>query len=164
HWHFLAYADYRILDITATNTILRGHKNGFCLEDIGCDENGLQPFYNCTNQGISKGCYDLYDETLACQWIDITDLPNQAGYTPNTAYVVEVNVNPQGFFPEITRTNNIVHVPFTVANTTMYDGPATLSPGGTGVVITAPNPAGGAGGAGAAAPAAPAAPAPPAAA
>ena len=38
--------------------------------------------------GISAGCYDVYDNTLLCQWIDVTDVPDGT-YT----LVVRVNYN-----------------------------------------------------------------------
>ncbi|KAJ1549765.1 hypothetical protein HK096_010579 [Nowakowskiella sp. JEL0078] len=86
-------------------TILEGgHKNGFCLEDAFCDE-GKNLKYTCENQGVQKGCADIYDDSLACQWIDITDVPNQNGEV-----IVRIIINPNHFFPEINMDNNIAEV------------------------------------------------------
>ena len=38
--------------------------------------NGCGGRYDCTYQGISAGCSDVYDAALQCQWIDITGIPN----------------------------------------------------------------------------------------
>ncbi|KAJ3271371.1 hypothetical protein HK104_004702 [Borealophlyctis nickersoniae] len=132
HWHFTAYADYELLSADRTQSLGAGHKNGFCLEDVGCDTAGLQPVYNCNNQGITAGCWDLYDQTLACQWIDITDLINGEGYTPQTEYTIKVHINPQGFFPELSGDNNLAFAKFTVAGLPAYQGPAVAPPAGAG--------------------------------
>jgi len=74
HWHYEGYAEYNLLDSNGNPTPV-GFKNGFCLADITCDE-GITPKYNCTNQGISANCTDVYASNLDCQWIDVTDIPD----------------------------------------------------------------------------------------
>ncbi|KAJ3183697.1 Lysyl oxidase 3 [Gaertneriomyces sp. JEL0708] len=123
HWHFTAYANYRLLDSNRTKVVLTGHKNGFCLEDLGCTVEGSSPKYNCGNQGVTVGCYDLYDETLPCQWIDITDLEKEPDYTPSTVYWLEVIVNEQGFFPELSIDNNRAYAKVVIERVPKYDGP-----------------------------------------
>ncbi|KAI8821979.1 Lysyl oxidase-domain-containing protein [Fimicolochytrium jonesii] len=132
HWHFTAYANYRLLSADRQTVILNGHKNGFCLEDVGCDVEGLEPVYNCNNQGISVGCHDLYDETLPCQWIDVTDLHLQPGYTANTEYTLEIDINPDGFFPEKTIDNNKAFAKVVIGDVPAYDGPTLAQ-------VTVPN-------------------------
>ncbi|KAJ3122723.1 hypothetical protein HK098_002518 [Nowakowskiella sp. JEL0407] len=78
-----------------------GHKNGFCLEDLVCST-GKSVKYNCTNQGVQMGCSDIYDDSLACQWVDITDVPDPLGEV-----IVRVHINPNRFFPELNMDNNI---------------------------------------------------------
>ncbi|KAI9091109.1 Lysyl oxidase-domain-containing protein [Phlyctochytrium arcticum] len=123
HWHFTAYANYMLLSEDRSETILTGHKNGFCLEDVGCTTQGLQPVYNCQDQGITAGCYDLYDETLPCQWIDITDLADKPGYTPSTAYTLQVVVNQEGYFPELNLRNNAAFATVVIEDVPPYNGP-----------------------------------------
>ncbi len=36
HWHFTAYADYELMAEDRQTVIMKGHKNGFCLEDVKC--------------------------------------------------------------------------------------------------------------------------------
>ena len=52
----------------------QGYKNGFCVLDLDCSGGGTAQ-YGCGNMGISAGCADIYSSGLACQWIDITTVP-----------------------------------------------------------------------------------------
>ncbi|KAI8922135.1 Lysyl oxidase-domain-containing protein [Powellomyces hirtus] len=124
HWHFTAYANYKLLSGDLSNEILRGHKNGFCLEDLGCNDESKEPYYNCRNQGVSMGCYDMYDETLPCQWIDVTDLHRTPGYTAQTEYVLQVAINEAGFFPEGNIANNVAHIKVVIGDVPPYTGPS----------------------------------------
>ena len=67
--------------------MLLGQKRSFCVEDTkkadrrapdtpryGCNPNGLNI------QGVQVGWGDLYASNLACQWIDITDLPTTGDF------------------------------------------------------------------------------------
>ncbi|MEZ4950023.1 MAG: lysyl oxidase family protein [Saprospiraceae bacterium] len=72
HWHYEGYAEYLLFD-TAGIKIPVGVKNGFCIMDVGCNDNKSK-VYHCNFQGISSNCYDIYERHLACQWIDITDV------------------------------------------------------------------------------------------
>lgn len=107
------------------------------------------------------GCYDLYDETLPCQWIDskfhfcrvigvwtiignnnypfffpsVTDLYLTPGYTPETEYTLAVHMNPDGYFPEVTTENNQGTASVVIANIPPYDGPSladVVAPDGPG--------------------------------
>ncbi|MEL6923091.1 MAG: lysyl oxidase family protein, partial [Bacteroidota bacterium] len=84
HWHYEGYAEYRLYD---ANGVLQpvGFKNGFCVLDLECSGGG-SPKYNCSNQGITAGCGDIYNKNLDCQWVDLTDVPNG-----NYTLVVTVN-------------------------------------------------------------------------
>ncbi len=84
HWHYVGYAEYLMYD--ANNQPLQvGFKNGFCVLDLMCDGGGTAK-YGCGNMGITAGCGDIYDASLDCQWIDITDID-----TGNYTLVVRVN-------------------------------------------------------------------------
>ncbi len=84
HWHYEGYAEYLLFDQNGQSLPV-GFKNGFCVIDLGCEEGALAK-YNCNNQGITAGCYDIYDASLDCQWVDITGL-EEGEYT----LVVRVN-------------------------------------------------------------------------
>lgn len=83
HWHYEGYAEYVLYDESG-NELPIGFKNGFCVVDLDCPDGNNK--YDCSNQGISSGCGDIYDYNLACQWVDITNL--EAGL-----YTLVVRVN-----------------------------------------------------------------------
>lgn len=73
HFHYDGYAEYLVFKENGAEIPL-GFKNGFCVIDLGC--NTGTPKYGCGNMGISAGCYDIYGSSLACQWFDVTDIPD----------------------------------------------------------------------------------------
>lgn len=74
HFHHLGYAEYLLYTGTGAPTPV-GFKSGFCVLDLDCSNaGGTLPKYICANMGITKGCSDIYDENIDCQWIDITDI------------------------------------------------------------------------------------------
>ncbi len=85
HWHYEGYAEYVMYDMDDGTELPIGFKNGFCVMDLECSDGGTAQ-YNCGNQGISNQCGDIYDASLQCQWIDITDLPEGE-------YILVVKVN-----------------------------------------------------------------------
>ena len=84
HWHYEGYGEYLLFDDNGSEIPI-GFKNGFCVLDLECSDGGTAK-YTCSNQGISKQCGDYYSRNLACQWIDVTDVPD-GDYT----LVVRVN-------------------------------------------------------------------------
>lgn len=73
HWHYAGYAMYNIYDSLGV-PLQAGFKNGFCVLDLSCF--GGTAKYGCGNMGISAGCADIYGAGLACQWLDITNIPS----------------------------------------------------------------------------------------
>lgn len=73
HYHYSGYAEYLLYDNTG-NMLPIGFKNGFCVMDLECNNWGNAK-YTCDNMGISANCGDIYDSTLPCQWIDVTNVP-----------------------------------------------------------------------------------------
>ncbi len=112
HYHFDEYAQYELRD--AEGVVARGHKQAFCLLDSSswAWRNAFGKF-DCANQGISRGFEDLYETGLACQWIDVTDVP------PGE-YILRASVNyvrPDAAMPLLNERdydNNVVEVPVTV--------------------------------------------------
>ncbi len=79
HWHLRGYADYRLFDMAGAE-VGRGHKQSFCLLDTArymgmSTDIPAAERYNCSNQGIHAGWYDLYGRALDCQYVDITGVP-----------------------------------------------------------------------------------------
>lgn len=84
HAHYEGYADY-ILHKPTGESIPIGHKNGFCVMDLECEDGGTGQ-YGCSNMGISRQCGDIYNKYLECQWIDITDVDTGE-------YILAIKVN-----------------------------------------------------------------------
>lgn len=72
HWHYRGYAEYVLFDADG-HLLPVGSKNGFCVLDLECSDGGTGKF-TCGNMGISKGCGDIYDQGLPCQWVDVTGI------------------------------------------------------------------------------------------
>ena len=105
HWHRLGYAEYLLYQKGGVPLPL-GFKNGFCLFDLSCQDKSKLSKYSCEFMGISAGCFDVYDSSIDCQWLDITDVPD-GEYT----LVLRVNWNrlpDQRGLSESTFENNLV--------------------------------------------------------
>ena len=73
HYHYRGYAEYLLFD-NKGNRIPIGFKAGFCVLDFDCADTSVMK-YTCVNMGLSKGCSDIYEKELKCQWVDITNIP-----------------------------------------------------------------------------------------
>jgi len=108
HYHFQGYAEYRLLDENG-DALAVGHKQAFCLLDYqaleGTETEGQ---YNCSFQGISKGWSDIYESSLPCQWVDITEVP------PGN-YQLEIRLNYEHTLAEETYDNNSALIPIVIA-------------------------------------------------
>ena len=87
HWHQLGYAEYLVYSGAGQPEPV-SLKNGFCMLDIACTDEVYVPKYSCSFMGITAGCFDVYDSSLPCQWIDVTDMAD-GDYT----LVVRINWN-----------------------------------------------------------------------
>lgn len=73
HYHYRGYAEYLLFDEKGEKIPI-GFKAGFCVLDFDCvDTSNMK--YTCVNLGLSTGCTDIYEKELACQWVDITNIP-----------------------------------------------------------------------------------------
>ncbi|MEZ4753328.1 MAG: lysyl oxidase family protein [Bdellovibrionota bacterium] len=106
HGHMIGFADYRIFDPVSGFEAAKGHKEGFCLRDSAC-LNSTIPKYNCDDQGISAGCFDIYTTEVGCQYIDIT------GVEPGN-FVLKVSVNDAKLITESDYSNNLNEVPVAI--------------------------------------------------
>ena len=92
HFHLKGFSTYRLRN--ATGIVVSGHKQAFCLEDVSQYWKGYPTHgYTCSNQGISVGWGDLYQKTLDCQWLDITNVASGN-------YLLEVVINQSRFINE----------------------------------------------------------------
>ena len=112
HYHFGAYAEYRVLDFFGEE-VTDGGKTGFCLLDsvryVDDTDTPMNPTYTCSNQGLSRGWSDIYGESLDCQWVDVTDLDDGV-------YRLVVEVNPEQVIEESDYTNNAASAVFQIGN------------------------------------------------
>lgn len=112
HYHFNSYAEYELLDMSG-NVVATGHKQAFCLLDFyeyprGRDfVAGERERYTCQFQGIQRGWQDVYDSSLDCQWVDVTDVP--AG-----RYQLHISLNTERILNESNYENNEVTVPVVI--------------------------------------------------
>jgi hypothetical protein len=114
HPHFTNYARYELFDPADLVTPVRvGGKFGFCLEDTSCGA-GITPFFDCSFQGLTAGCEDLYSRFLGCQYIDVT------GLVPGD-YVVRVTADPEAKISETDDTNNASEYPVLIEGTAELD-------------------------------------------
>jgi hypothetical protein len=106
HEHLGGVMDYELRSMAGV-PVTRGRKQGFCLMDTARATGDSPGRFTCEYQGISPGWSDVYDRSLDCQWVDVTDVP--AG-----DYVLRLTANPEFVFEESDYSNNSVDVPVTV--------------------------------------------------
>jgi len=114
HFHYEDYADYDLVDATTGETLPIGTKAGFCLMDLEVWDreravNGCHR-YDCSYQGVSVGCADVYNAALKCQWVDITEVPNGE-------YDLRITVNAGRTVPELDYSNNSATVRIRISAT-----------------------------------------------
>lgn len=107
HYHYRDFAEYQLL--SPSGVVATGRKQAFCLMDVqpyGAPV-PANPLYDCGNQGISVGWEDVYDESLDCQWIDVTTVP------PGN-YQLSVTINVGHHLPDRLQAPHTVSVGVTI--------------------------------------------------
>jgi hypothetical protein len=101
HYHFTGFARYQLVSEADNKIVLVGRKQAFCARDSARvdREAPFVPRYDCTMQGISVGWSDVYDPSLPCQFLDVTDVPSGN-------YRLDVDVNPDRTITEMNYDNN----------------------------------------------------------
>ncbi len=78
HYHIRDFNEFLLFDASG-NLATTGYKQAFCAIDIEKADPSAGPakFYSCNDdQGISAGWADVYERSLACQFVVIDDLPD----------------------------------------------------------------------------------------
>ena len=151
HWHLKNAARYSLWNSAKTAEVAPAMKVGFCLIDSQrIETNGpSSPAYSTSQnnfcgqgeptraslfEGVSAGWRDLYDRTLAFQWVDVSDV------SPGN-YWVRADVDPDDVVREINEVNGGAYfgstatVPWTIpgyaanpvaAGTVSASGPTTI--------------------------------------
>ncbi len=121
HYHYEGYANYQVFNypnLSPSATI--GHKNGWCVMDLGGAVSSENPGWNspacsftygCSYMGISAGCSDTYSSGIDCQWVDITDLVDGEYVLAVSTNMETENYTPT---PELDFSNNVVYVLFEI--------------------------------------------------
>lgn len=107
HHHVRDFAQFEL--VQGANTVKVARKQAFCLEDSQPIANGGQGGkFTCTGQqGISVGWTDVYVESLACEYIDVTSV------APGD-YTLRVTIDPDGNLPDSDMTDNVFTTPVTL--------------------------------------------------
>ncbi len=120
HFHFQTFARYELRRRGETTTLLPGQKRSFCVEDTKPDTAATPRRYCCApgvtceltgTQGVQPGWGDLYPSNLPCQWIDITELPEDQ--LPADVDLC-VFLNFERHLPDADPTNDAACVPVTL--------------------------------------------------
>jgi hypothetical protein len=118
HYHFVGYAEYRLVDQDGGEAAA-GRKQAFCLLDTERYQEddptvARSPKYSCDLQGIQRGWADVYDTSLPCQFIDVTDVADGT-------YTLEIRLNRNETLLEKSYDNNLVSIPVDLGSPDLTD-------------------------------------------
>lgn len=110
-YELTGWGEYDLIRASDNTCAGFGHKQSFCLMDLQRTPTGeAMPAggtYNCNNQGIHRGWIDIYDRSLQCQFIDITDV------APGD-YILRARVNSEHRVCETDYSDNSAEVMITI--------------------------------------------------
>lgn len=117
HYHLKDFNEFRLLN-SNLQEVIRSYKQAFCLIDverISPNASNQPKFTSCnSNQGVQSGWADLYDRSLDCQWIDITNVSDGQ-------YVLESTTNKNYVVNEDYYGDNTVWVGLDIRGTTVRE-------------------------------------------
>jgi phosphatidylglycerophosphate synthase len=115
HPHYNNFLRYELLDPNGV-VAATGGKRSFCLAETDCPGHpeSLVNRHSCENQGLNAGCYDIYQYTLGCQYVDVT-------FVPDGAYTLRVTVDPLDRFAEVSEANNVIEEPVLIQRAPIED-------------------------------------------
>jgi hypothetical protein len=117
HFHLIGFANYSLLNEDGSLRVA-GHKQGFYPTDSAsyCDEAPASyvPGAGTAYLYISSGWADVYPGGLACQWIDITGVPDGS-------YRLRVGVNQSHVIDEDDVLPDEVEIPITIAGSQVFE-------------------------------------------
>lgn len=106
HPHYDDFAHYELLAPDGT-VVARGYKASFCIRETACATGPASGLYSCeAQQGIGVDCFDYYDASLGCQYIDVTDVPDAT----RRAFRIRVTIDPDGELSDADRRNNVAEL------------------------------------------------------
>ena len=112
HYHFESALQFELLHPDGTpvavgSTPVIGRKQSFCMMDMEHLAGNEGQVFDCSNQGISAGWEDVYDQSLDCQWLDVTGVPGGS-------YLLRIVVNPDGILPDSNTAGKSQDIPVTL--------------------------------------------------
>lgn len=121
HGHITDFSSYTVTKRGAPDVVVRGHKEGFCLQDSICNLSPVTPNPgDCST--LSPGCADIYGSGLGCQYVDITALRSGK-------YTLRVELNPTRNLSESSFDNNVATYDFEVCNTRHHSASVKIGVG-----------------------------------
>jgi Ca2+-binding RTX toxin-like protein len=125
HYHFRKFNQYTLTDIDTGKT-LEGAKQSFCLEDSVQVSTASsvrdQPFFTCSNQGISAGWADVYNDSLPGQYVVIDGITNGT-------YKLTAKADYGSLIPETNEQNNTAEATLSIQDgvvRVLIDGTPTI--------------------------------------
>lgn len=121
HGHITDFSSYTVTKRGSPDVVVRGHKEGFCLQDSICGTYPVTPNPgDCST--LSPGCADLYGSGLGCQYVDVTSLrPGK--------YTLRVELNPTRTISEASFENNVATYDFEICNARHHSASVKLGVG-----------------------------------
>jgi len=103
--HFTSAARFELLDPSGTDVVV-GAKRGYCFNDDACTGGATPQYTQCNFQGLTTGCTDDYEPSLACQYLDVTGVPNVL----TRAFTLRVTIDTADLLPDPNRANDVTEV------------------------------------------------------